>query len=86
MKDLLDRSASYDPTYRYVTKETSLENVKNLIENLNLLDASLLPAQLPIFSIFLTFLQKAIAAKEAAQAYYRDVNDGAELEVLTKST
>lgn len=72
---------SYDPLVRNVTKESSIVNIRNLIENYNLNDSAIYPTYLPIFQVISVWLQKAVAAKENAIIYYREAND-AELEVM----
>jgi len=56
-----------------IAKECSLAAVKAYAEANNLFDGSIYPANLPVFSLLMQWLQKAIAAREAAIAYHNEL-------------
>ena len=63
------------------TKETSVAAVKALCEANAVFDTSSFPPHLVTLAPLVSWLQKAIAAREAALVYFREVK-GTELEVL----
>ena len=64
-----------------VDKEAALANVKAFVEANNALDAGALPPHLLCLPALATWLQKALAAREAALAYYKEAKN-VELEKL----
>jgi len=64
--------SKYSPAaeVQLVAKECSLAAVKAYAEANNLFDGSIYPTNLPVFSLLMQWLQKAISAREAAIAYH----------------
>lgn len=48
--------------------------MKTIAETNNIFDVSVYPANLPVFAVLATWLQKAVAAREAAIAYHLEAN------------
>lgn len=73
---MVSKISAYSPSAPRSTAETdgSLAAVKSLAEAGNLFDASLYPPNLPIFTVLAGWLQKAVAAREAAAAYFSEVD------------
>jgi len=57
-----------------ITKESSLLNIKGFCETANVFDVSQYPPHLPVLTFIANWLQKAIAARETALAYFKEVN------------
>jgi hypothetical protein len=75
LNHLLDHISSYAPASvtKIDNKESlSLAAVKELCEKSNLLDPAGYPPHLPVLGIVAQWLQKAIAAREAAMAYFSE--------------
>jgi len=64
-----------------VSKECTLASIKAFAETSNLFDSSIYPANLPIFPMLMQWLQKAIAAREAAIAYHTELSPKVLLEL-----
>lgn len=64
--------------------DNSIAAVKALCEANNLFDASIYPANIPVFSVLCGWLQKAVAAREAAVALAAEV-DKVNLEAVAAS-
>jgi len=68
--------SKYSPAaeVQLVAKECSLAAVKAYAEANNLFDdGSIYPTNLPVFSLLMQWLQKAISAREAAIAYHNEL-------------
>lgn len=75
--------SSYDVDVREVTKTSQLSYIKTYLEsNPNCIDLTVLPTYIPVLPILITWLQKAINARELSQTYFRDANNDTELEIL----
>lgn len=83
LSSLATKIGSFDPSSvtNLVHKSNSVAAVKAYLEANGLIDGSVYPSFVPIFgSVLLVWLQKAIAAREAAMAYSAEV-DKVSLEV-----
>lgn len=79
LQDLPSAIGAFKPDLEStVTSNTSIAAIKNMCETMNLLDASVYPADLPVFPIILTWFQKAIAAREAAIAFHAETGKSLE--------
>ena len=78
---VLTKVGSFQPNQRVFSHSSYLlSNIKGYIETNNVLDASLLPTNIAIFGPWLTWIQKAVAAKENVQASFAESNPGEEYE------
>lgn len=72
--DLLSKLSSYDPSAQIATtKEASLAAIKSFCEANNVFDASQYPAHVMIFGPLALWLGKALAARETAILYFKEV-------------
>jgi len=79
LQDLPSAIGAFKPDLEStVTSSTSIAAIKNTCETMNLLDASVYPADLPVFPIILTWFQKAIAARDAAIAFHAETGKSLE--------
>lgn len=73
---LPERLSQYKPSAPNAQQnptEMSIKGIKAFAETTNILaDASIYPANLPVFPLLMSWLQKAIAAREAAIAYFTE--------------
>lgn len=74
LPQIISSIAAFKPTAAYAaTKDTSIAAVKAFIDAGNIFDGAQYPAHLPVLATLATWLQKAVAAREAAVAYYKEV-------------
>jgi hypothetical protein len=72
----LDKVKEYDPaSTQTINKDSSLASLKTICETSNLFDASIYPPHLPALPFLAQWLQKAIAAREAAINYSKEVKN-----------
>jgi hypothetical protein len=76
LPSFLDKVKEYNPAaVTNVSKDSSLASLKTICETSNLFDASIYPPILPTLPFLAQWLQKAIAAREAAINYYKEVKN-----------
>ena len=75
MLELANKIRQYDPNSRNVLREGTLENIKTFMDHNNVNDINLLPNHLPIFGVLLSWLQRALIAKENSIIYFKEAMD-----------
>eukprot|EP01038_Epipyxis_sp_PR26KG_P005117 gene5117-7128_t len=75
IESLLSSISNYESAQplTLLNKSNSVSSVKSFCEANNLFDSSTYPSNLPNLTVLLSWLQKAIAAREAAIAYFGEV-------------